>query len=85
MQDEKAIAEIDFVYANYKCIADQIKELESLFLPADEAIKLVEEVGDALKNNPSIPQKIIERFDDIFTKNPGYVIVRDYLQQGNKI
>lgn len=82
LKDDKVIADIDFISKNYKCIATKITELESLFSPADEAVNLVEEVGATLKSNAATPESVIKKYENVFTKNSGYVILRDYFKEG---
>lgn len=53
-----------------------------MFLPADEAVNLVEEVGATLKSNSAIPESVIKKYENVFTKNSGYVILREYFKEG---
>lgn len=62
--------DLAYIKANFGCLVDSIKKLQTKGLVLRESIGVIKAVGDQLKNLHT--DCIFSKFSNVFQKNPGY-------------
>lgn len=81
--DKEIMDQAAFIQKHFEFIPRYLQKLQTNNMDTRQAIDIVERMRNRLHYEiPNIRPAIIEHFDDIFERNEGYVMIKDYLLIG---
>lgn len=74
------IRDLKFVTNNFACISSFIRTVETDTIPTEQFFNLLDGVENALKDNPNVPNAVVNHFEKVFKRNEGFQCIKKFFE-----